>query len=314
MAIHILEQITLGGVPQWLTIRGANESLPLLLFLHGGPGSPQTGAQHKYNAALEQHYLVVNWDQRGAGKSYNPMIPKETMNVAQLIADAHELTLYLLERFGQSKLFLMGHSIGAMLGMLFSKQYPELVQAHVAINLPVHRKLEEELSYDYVLERAEAVNNRKAMAALKKIGPPVNGIYDSTEGLVVQRTWLTKLGGVTYRKNAMLININYMLSSHLNWREKLSFMKGFAFSADCLWNELCGINLFTLVPEVQVPVYIIMGRHDRIVQNLSEQYFEVLQAPQKELIIFEKSGHLALFEEPQHFNELMIHKVRALAA
>lgn len=236
------------------------------------------------------------------------------MDVAQLLADAHELTLYLLKRFGQPKLFLMGHSFGALLGMMFSKRYPELVHAHVAINLPTDRKLEEELSYKYVMERAEAAHNHKAIAALKKIGAPMNGVYSSTDGLIVQRTWLTKLGGVTYRKNALKININYTLSSHLTLREKMNFMKGFAFSASCLWNELCGINLFEAVPEVRVPVYIVMGRHDRITQQLSEDYIEALQAPQKELIIFEESGHLALFEEPHRFNELMIHKVRALVA
>ncbi len=107
------------------------------------------------------------------------------------------------------------------------------------------------------------------------------------------------------KKNALSINIHSLLSTHLNWRERLRFMKGFSFSAEHLWSEFTNCNLYSEVPVLKLPVYLIMGRHDRIVHDLCEGYVEKLEAPYKELIIFEQSGHLACFEEPEKFIKLM---------
>lgn len=86
--INLVQKIKLGDEEQWYVARGRSAELPLLLFLHGGPGSPQTGAQHKYNRELEEHFIVVNWDQRGGGKSYHPHIDPATMTIDQLLSDA----------------------------------------------------------------------------------------------------------------------------------------------------------------------------------------------------------------------------------
>ena len=221
-AISTMEKLTLGGVEQWITIRGKDTQLPIVLFLHGGPGLPQAGVQRKYNAELEEHFIVVNWDQRGSGKSYSQAVSAESMNINQLLEDAHELVLYLLSKFNHNKIFLMGHSIGAALGLLFAHRYPQLLYAYVSINQPIHRREEEARSYAYALQAAKDRNNRKAQKQLEDIGAPINGIYSETTDLVVQRKWLTKFNGVAFRKNATLININCLLSSHLTFREKLN--------------------------------------------------------------------------------------------
>ena len=142
-SVSKLEKLTLGGIEQWITVRGKQKELPILLYLHDGPGSPQTGAQRKYNAILEDYFLVVNWDQRGAGKSYTPHIPADTMNFEQLLSDAYELVLYLKDTYQKEKIFLMGHSFGAALGLLFAHRYPELIQAYIGINQPVFWEEEE---------------------------------------------------------------------------------------------------------------------------------------------------------------------------
>ncbi|MDZ5471510.1 alpha/beta hydrolase [Bacillus sp. 31A1R] len=305
-SISQLEKLTLGGVTQWITIRGKNKNLPILLFLHGGPGSPQTGAQRKYNRVLEDEYIVVNWDQRGSGKSFTPEVKKESLTVNQLLSDAYELVTYLLNKFNQEKLFIMGHSVGAALGLLFAGKYPNLIHAYIGINQPVHRQEEEKKSYTFALDVAKRKHDKKAIAQLESIGFPENGLYRKIEDMVVQRTWLTKYKGVAYKKNAALINMNYLLSSHLTWKERLNFMKGFGFSSTNLWNEITSLNLFQLVPELHVPVYFIIGRHDKIVfHELVTDYFEQLRAKEKQLIVFEESGHLACFEEPGKFNQLM---------
>jgi proline iminopeptidase len=311
--INVIQKIKLGGEDQWYVARGGNAELPLLLFLHGGPGSPQTGAQHKYNRELEDHYIVVNWDQRGSGKSYRPNMDPSTMTIDRLLADAYELTKHLLERFGKTKLVVMGHSMGAILGVQFIARHPELVAAYVGINQPVNRVEEEERTHHYVLTQSKERRNLKALKQMQRMRPPMNGSFESTDDLVTQRTWLTKFGGVTYKKNALWYNLSYIFSSHLTWAERARFMKGFAFSSTALWNQLNATNLLELVTEFKVPVYFIMGLHDKISHDTVARYMQVIKAPRKELIVFEQSGHFACFEENERFNEFMINQVKSEA-
>lgn len=309
-SISKLKKIMLGGVEQWYTIRGRSDQLPLLLFLHGGPGSPQTGAQRKYNASLEEHYLVVNWDQRGSGKSFSEKVEAKSMTLDQLLSDANELIEQLLRKYNQKKLYIMGQSLGAVIGLTYAKRYPEKIHAYVGINQPVNRTEEEKKSYRFALEKAKLQGNKKAIKQLEAIGFPENGVYKSMDDMVTQRKWLTKFNGVTHKRNANVINLNYFLSSHLNLKEKATFMKGFGFSATHLWEEMTSINLFLRVPEVEVPVYFVMGRHDKIVfLDEVEKYFHLLKAPKKQLFVFEESGHLACFEEEDKFNEIMTKQV-----
>ena len=312
-SVSKIEKLMLGGAEQWVTIRGENKNLPILLFFHGGPGSPQTGAQRRYNALLEDYFLVVNWDQRGGGKSYSPNIEGETMNFDQLLSDAHELIVYLKETYQQEKVFLMGHSFGAVLGLLFSHRYPELIQAYVGINQPVFREVEEDRSYQYTMEMARKTDNKKALQQLEEIGAPIQGTFPSIEkGLVTQRKWLTKFNGVTYQKNANLINMNYFLSSHLTIKEKARFMKGFGFSVNHLWDQFSSVNFFEMISSIEVPVYFIAGRHDKIIfADLLEEYFHHIHAPKKGFYLFENSGHFAIFEEAERFHKVMINEVLA---
>ncbi|MFT4413027.1 alpha/beta fold hydrolase [Fredinandcohnia humi] len=313
-SVATLENIRLGGVDQWITVRGRNKDLPILLYLHGGPGSPQTGAQQKYNPELEEHFLVVNWDQRGSGKSYSPNVTAESMTINQIVADAYDLVQYLLATYKKPKLFIMGQSVGAAYGLLFINRHPELVYAYVGINQPVYREEEEKRSYNYALEMAKKKQNKKAVKELEHIGFPTSGVYQKIDDMVVQRKWLTKYNGVTYKINAVFVNLSYFMSTHLTLKEKVTFMKGFGFSSTNLWDEITSLNFFHLVKEVKVPVFFIAGKHDRIVfPELIEQYYKFVKAEQKQFILFEESGHLACFEEPQRFNEIMIKQVLPLS-
>ncbi|MBP1154301.1 MULTISPECIES: alpha/beta fold hydrolase [unclassified Paenibacillus] len=136
----------------------------------------------------------MNWDQRGSGKSYSPLIPSDSMTVDQLISDAHDLTQHLLRVLGKHKLYIMGHSMGALLGMLYVHRYPKFVKSYVGVNQPVNRKAEEEMSYAFIMQMTKDKGLVKAVQDLERIGSP-EGSYRSLDDLVVQRTWLTKLGG-----------------------------------------------------------------------------------------------------------------------
>src|SRR6267154_827683 len=101
--IASLEKVRLGGIDQWIQIRGEDRAKPLLLFLHSGPGFPEMPFSH-VNAALERNFVIVQWDQRGAGKSYSLSVPENSMTIEQFISDTHQLVELLLARFGRTKL------------------------------------------------------------------------------------------------------------------------------------------------------------------------------------------------------------------
>jgi pimeloyl-ACP methyl ester carboxylesterase len=309
-AIASIERMVIGGLPHWVVLRGQNINNPLLVFFHGGPGASMIGAQRKYLSRLEEKFTVVHMDYRGAGKNFSPNIPVSTMTYEQLISDAYELIQILLNRFKQKKLFIMGQSFGATVGLRFVKQYPELVLGYIGVNQPIDRSKEEYLSYQYALNKAEELGDKKAVAELSRIGQPKNGLYKNEQDLVTQRKVVTKIGGVAFRKSAFQLNIvSNIFTSEVSWKEKATFFKGFQFSAKHLWNQFIELNFFEEIPSVEVPVFFVMGRYDRICHNLVEEYFHKLQAPHKELVIFKESAHLACFEEPEKFIELMFHKV-----
>jgi len=111
--IDSLEKIKLGGIDQWIQIRGHDRGKPILLFLHGGPGFPNMPFAHMH-AELERAFVVVQWDQRAAGKSYSRFIPDDSMRIEQFISDAHELVQLLLHRFEAPKCYLVAHSWGSL--------------------------------------------------------------------------------------------------------------------------------------------------------------------------------------------------------
>ncbi len=132
-SIAVLEQITLGGSPQWVLIRGANRSNPLLLFLHGGPGMPTMYLAHDFQQELEQNFVVVQWDRRGAGKSFASGLSGQEMTVSREIEDTIELIDQLRSRLHQKKIYLVGFSYGSYLGILVAQRHPELLHAYIGI-------------------------------------------------------------------------------------------------------------------------------------------------------------------------------------
>jgi pimeloyl-ACP methyl ester carboxylesterase len=142
-SIAALERVRLGGVVQWLTLRGHDVANPILLYVHGGPGGPDLGAMRHFVPELEEHFVVAHWSQRGAGKSYARELSDDRMTMAQFVADLEELSLHLLQRFGQRKLFLVGQSWGTVLGMRLAARRPDLVAAYVGVNQVVDRAAEE---------------------------------------------------------------------------------------------------------------------------------------------------------------------------
>ncbi|MDF2674433.1 MAG: hypothetical protein K0R09_2701 [Clostridiales bacterium] len=304
-SITLLEKIMLGNLNQYILIRGKNKNNPILLFLHGGPGSAQIGFAPRYQNSLEDDFIVVNWDQRGAGKSYSKNVPKDTMTLEHFISDAIELVDYLCSRFGRSKIYLAGHSWGSVLGSMLVYRYPEKFCAYIGIGQVVNMNDNERISYQYVLNEAKGANNKRAIKALERIGEPPykNEIKD----LMVQRKWLGKFKGAVYEKKLFREIAMYLLSSQeYSLFDSLKFFKGNKFSTKYMWSALMSFDLSKEVPEIKIPAYFCIGLHDYNTPfELSYKYYETLKAPHKEFIWFEHSAHFPVFEESDKFSQVL---------
>ncbi|MBN1799059.1 MAG: alpha/beta hydrolase [Spirochaetales bacterium] len=308
--IAVMEQISLGGLKQWVLIRGEDVGNPILLFLHGGPGMPAIPFEHEMRE-LERSFIVAIWDQRGAGKSYSSDIPKTSMTLKQFLADTYELILNLLSRFDQEKLYLVGHSCGSILGVLTVKQHPELIHAYVGVSQIVNLVESEKLSYDYVLNKAIATQNKEAITELNSIQPPYRGRIDD---LMIQRKWLGRFGGVLYGESNYdtLIEIAKAATEY-SITDLLNIEPGSLFTTQYLWDDLLTVNFFEQAKELDIPVYFFLGKHDYTTHYLlAEKYFNFLRCKKgKQLIWFENSAHISILEEPDRFMHMLVDKVKA---
>jgi len=302
--------LQLGGLDQWVRIRGEELSNPVLLSLHGGPGFPEAWLQRYFNAVLEKSFTIVYWDQRGAGMSFKPGIAKSSMTVEQFIADLDQLVDIVRTRLGRRKVVIFGHSWGSALGMLYARRFPEKVSVYVGGAQIGDWAAAESASYALTLAEAERLNNRKAVKALRAIGPPP---YPASS-VFTERTWSQRLDGQL--GPAMLWNMTRIA---LTGPEPVLFnlrrtMRAFRFSMDAMWPEVSTLNLTKLVPTLRMPVFFFVGRRDHwVVPETSVAYFNALSAPEKTLVWFERSGHEMFADEPDKFNEVMVELVRRTA-
>ena len=307
--IESLEKVKLGGIEQWILIRGHDRSKPLMLVVHGGPGFSEMPLSHR-NAELEKEFVVVQWDQRGAGKTYSPDTPHDTMNVEQFVSDTHELSRLLTARFHTPKLYLVGVSWGSILATITASRHPELFHACVGVGQVADVKESQRILHRFAMEAAERAGNRRAIADLKKLGPT---FMQSADHMRVCR-WVSRFTSAQYpglprwglfRDAAG--SPSYDIADF--WR----LYRGMKFSLDCLWLPLNDVNLFEQAPRIEVPVYFFLGRHDYVVTSeVAERYFQAIDAPRgKQIVWFEKSGHMLHLSEPEKFRAALIGKVLA---
>jgi pimeloyl-ACP methyl ester carboxylesterase len=303
--------VYLGGIDQWVMIRGENIANPALIVLHGGPGMSEMGLFRHFNAPLERHFTVVHWDQRGTGKSFDRNIPRSSMTLAQFVADLDELVDYVRLRFAKNQVAILGHSWGSALGAIYAARFPEKVSVYVGAAQIGDCAAGESLSYALGLAEAERQHDEQALKKLRAIGPPP---YPA-KSVFVERTVVSGLDG------QMRLGIIWKAGRALFGRPESSIfdlpnlLRGFRFTLDAMWPEVSRLNLLKLVPVLKMPVIIFVGRRDHWVPpETSVAYFNALTAPSKKLVWFDRSGHEAFVDEPEKFNATMVELVRPLAS
>ena len=310
-----MRYVKIGGIDQFILIRGKSKDNPLLLILHGGPGTPETPMFRKYNSELEEYFTIVYWEQRGAGKSYNKSIPDSSMTLDQFINDTHELTYFLKTQFKKDKIFLLGHSWGSLLGVKTINKYPNDYHAYIGIGQVANQSKSEILSYQFVLKKAKEDNNIKALKELNEIGEYSDENLNRiglTNWLFTQREWVLRYGGTTYNPDNVvdIIVLSLLFCKEYTIGDKITFFKGNNTSIINLFPAFINTNLSETDPELKIPVYFLQGINDyQTNYSVAREYFDKLKAPKKEFIPFNKSSHLLPFEEPEKFHDIMINQV-----
>jgi pimeloyl-ACP methyl ester carboxylesterase len=293
----------IGGTEQWLFIRGEDLANPVLLWLHGGPGTTSM-PMAAHDGSLPEHFTVVHWDQRGAGRSYG--VDPSTMTVDQFVADAGDVVRHVRSRLASDHIFLVGHSWGTTLGALTAVRHPELLTAYVGVG---HAVNDEGIAvgYDWVLARAAEDGNMEAEQALSALGPPP---WDDLDAFRVYGRWVSAFGGTSRAFGMGLLMKEFVTTPLYSLRDVLNFLRGQSFSVSTMISngEVQAIDLLQDAPRIEVPVLFVQGRHDyNTPGELAREYFDRLDAPAgKRFVWFEESAHFPQWEEPERFLSEML--------
>lgn len=302
----------IGGVDQWVMIRGESLANPPLVLLYGGPGWAETFFFRQCNAALEKSFTVVYWEQRGSGKSYDRRTPRSSMTVEQFLSDLDELVDRVRQRLGRDRIVLLGHSWGSVLGVLYAARHPEKVAAYVGTAQIGDSAAGEAMSYDFALAQAERRRDRRALEDLRAIGRPP---YDDAASVFKQRTWVSRFDGQVTPRILWQTGRMFLRGPERSVLDLAGLLRGFRFSMDAMWPEVSRLDLTTLVPALRVPVFAFVGRNDHwVFPQASLAYVSALEAPSKEVVWFDRSGHEPFVDEPEKFNAAMVELVRPAAA
>lgn len=301
-SIAELTSAVIGGHEQALMIRGRSTASPVLLHLAGGPGGTDIGAM-RLDTSLEQRFVVVTWDQRGTGKSYPAFDPAATLTLEQVVADTIEVTEILRARFGHDRIFIAGQSWGTIPATLAVQRRPDLYHALIATGQMVDVRETDRLFYEDTLVWARARGDTALVRRLETMGPPpyadVIGAYPVIVGAERALNPYPEFDG----RSEMTATI---WGPEFGLLESLGAIRGLADTYARLYPQIQGLDLRERVPALEVPVWVVMGRHEaRGRVEPAREWFEALQAPSKQWVVFERSSHRANFERPVEYLRLL---------
>jgi pimeloyl-ACP methyl ester carboxylesterase len=316
MKIDALEGVQLGGITQWIRVRGADASNPVLLLMQQGPGLPIINDAPRLERllGLESAFTVIYWDQRGTGLSA-PSLRKNSnrfeITVARMVDDTVALLELLRDRFG-GKTVVAGFSFGATFAAYAAVRRPELVAALVSAGMDIDMPAAEDNAYAFALDAARQRGNRRAIRQLEAIGPPP---HTTAKQFTIRARWVTNFGGVASNANfngvlrALLFSL--VRSPDYSVAAVVRTLRGIGASQAALLPQLASTDLVRAMPRLDVPLVMVQGRLDQVAPGEAAQRFhDSLTAPSKQLIWFSRSAHTPHLEEPAKFRDLLMN-VRA---
>jgi pimeloyl-ACP methyl ester carboxylesterase len=283
VGINTSEAVEIGGIKQWIKFQGVDDQAPVLLFLHGGPGNSVMSYADRFTKELQKHFIVVLWDQRESGQTAVLNKSPTALSVSLFVSDAIEVVKFLCTRFGQEKIYLVGHSWGGYLGLRVAAERPELLKAYFAVSPMINQLESERLSLKELQTKAANENNQKELSELAQVEVPFkNGVQ-----LYYHRKWLSKL-----------------MNSATPTREKVD---QWSVTWLALFNEASQTNFLEFAPELKCPVYFLIGSNDYQTHfKLAESYYQQVVCREKKLSWFTHSAHNPHLTETTKFEELLI--------
>jgi proline iminopeptidase len=300
-SIAELTTVEHGGHDLGLMIRGSSVDNPVVLFLAGGPGGSERGAMRNHLEALEETFTVATWDQRGTGTSYTELDPTETLTLDSYVADTIAVTNYLRERFGQDQIHLLGQSWGSTLGVLAAQEAPELYRALIGTGQMVSQLETDTLFYEDTLAWAEEEGNTGLADRLRSIGPPP---YDDMLDYETALSYEHQVYPYDHSPNSEGqggFSENFIVPEY-TLTDQVHLLGSFMDTFSVLYPQLQDIDFRETATELEVPVFFVQGAHeaDGRAEPFAE-WFEQLEAPRKDLVVLDTSGHRPLFEQPDEF-------------
>jgi pimeloyl-ACP methyl ester carboxylesterase len=302
--------IDLDGEPQYIEMKGGSKDLPVLLFLHGGPGWPQTPHLRYFNSDLTDEMILISWDQAGSGQSYMRNPNPKKLSTESLIANAHELTQYLKTKFNQDKIYLLGFSYGSVLGLQLADRYPNDYYAYIGVSQLIDHQENWDISMQWIKEQATAQNDTATLRTWQLIDNRDPSVCQTEQDCFMSKyQLLVKYNGTIYKKE-MADEIAKAESFYPDYKS-YEWYEAYNYTSSRLGGEQFNIDL-THIDSIEIPVYFMAGRHDWNLPGIvAENYLSQLTAPKKEFIWFDYSGHEPPEEEAELFNTIVKDIVRA---
>lgn len=301
-SISTLEQVEINGSKHSIMIRGNDKNNPVIISVHGGPGCSEIPYAGKYQDLLESKFTVVNYDQRGSGKTYHFFEDYSNLSTDLLIEDLLALTDYISTRFGKEKVILMAHSFGTYIATQAAYQSPEKYEAYIGIG-QMSNTIESEIdNLNYCIIQAKEHGNTDDVLYLQRLTEKIK-----KEGMLVPRNYVMKYGG-----SSRLIDnpdgnfIDMLFSREYNLLDIIRYINGLIKYQEILIEDSLKNPLTNTITELELPYYFIMGKYDHMTSmNTAKKYFDMLEADKKEFIVFEQSAHYPQFEEKERFTKWM---------
>jgi pimeloyl-ACP methyl ester carboxylesterase len=316
--IETMTEIPINGTQQWISVRGHDSRNPILLFLHGGPASPDMPLSWTFQTPWEDYFTVVQWDQRGAGKTYAANDPEKAapgMTIDQMTADANEVVEYLRRTYHKQKIFLLGHSWGSALGVRVAQAHPEWFYAYIGVGQVANTRESEAVGYRFAVEQARAHDNQEALRELAALAPyPAPDKPLDLQTISKQRKWLEYYGGLSWGHTSFDYDAETeKLAPEYSDADLKAIDDGSLYSMRYLLGPFTEVD-FSKITHFELPILFFLGRHDYSVSHeVAARWFATLHAPAKKLVWFEDSAHMVMQEQPGHFLMHLVDDARPYA-
>jgi pimeloyl-ACP methyl ester carboxylesterase len=295
--------VPIGGIAQWISVRGTDRRNPVLLMLHGGPGYVSMPTSWYFQRGWEDYFTVVQWDQRGAGKTYaanDPAKVAPTMTRARMLADAEDMVAWLRKEFGKDRIFVLGHSWGSSLGIQLAQRHPDWLHAYIGIGQITDAMESERRGWRFTMDAATREGNREAIRELESIAPyAAPGKPLVLKDLYLQRKWLARYGGAVYgRTDFDAESAAAKLAPEYTDADLKTMWDATEFSSSRMLTDVLTQD-FSVYTTFRCPIVIFNGRHDyNVSSSATAEWFAKVKAPAKRLVWFENSAHEIFNEEP----------------